>query len=50
MGDDKVSRDDVESIIPEEWGGMWFLNDGLDMESLGFALLALEPGWEEPRP
>ncbi|MFB6311934.1 MAG: cupin domain-containing protein, partial [Salinirussus sp.] len=38
------SKTDVESIIPEEWGGMWFLKDALDTDHLGFTILELEPG------
>ncbi|MFB6312073.1 MAG: cupin domain-containing protein, partial [Salinirussus sp.] len=39
-----ASKTDVESIVPEEWGGMWFLKDALDTDHLGFTILELEPG------
>jgi len=44
MGYRKVSTDDVESVIDEEWGGMWFLKGALDTEELGVTVLELEPG------
>jgi mannose-6-phosphate isomerase-like protein (cupin superfamily) len=36
--------DDVDSLVPEEWGGMWFLRDALGCDQLGVTLLELEPG------
>lgn len=44
MGYTTASIDDTESVIPTEWGGMWFLRDALDAEKLGFTALELEPG------
>jgi quercetin dioxygenase-like cupin family protein len=44
MGYRKVSTDDVESAVPEEWGGMWFLKDALGTDALGVTVLELEPG------
>lgn len=44
MGYRKVSTADVESAVPDEWGGMWFLRDALGTETLGVTVLELEPG------
>lgn len=33
----------IESVVPEEWGGMWFFRNALDCEKLGVTLLELEP-------
>ncbi|MFC7046075.1 cupin domain-containing protein [Halobacteriaceae archaeon GCM10025711] len=44
MGYDTVAKTDVESVVPEEWGGMWFLKDALGTDHLGFTVLELEPG------
>nr|WP_250139371.1 cupin [Halosolutus amylolyticus] len=44
MGYDTASKTDVDSVVPEEWGGMWFLKDALDTDELGFTVLELEPG------
>ena len=46
MGYDTASRTDVESIIPEDAGGMWFLKDALGTDELGLSVLELEPGVE----
>jgi mannose-6-phosphate isomerase-like protein (cupin superfamily) len=43
MGYKKSSTDDVDSIVPEEYGGMWFLRDALETERLGVTVLELEP-------
>lgn len=43
MGYDTVDRTDVESVVPEEFGGMWFLKDALDATELGVTVLELEP-------
>ncbi|WP_435347583.1 cupin domain-containing protein [Haloarchaeobius sp. HRN-SO-5] len=40
----KASTEDVESVVDEEYGGMWFLRDVLDTEALGVTVLELEPG------
>ncbi|MFC6836087.1 cupin domain-containing protein [Halomarina ordinaria] len=39
-----ASPEDVESVIDEEYGGMWFLRDALDAEAVGVTVLELEPG------
>jgi len=44
MAYDTAEKTDAESVIPEEYGGMWFLKDHLDTEELGFTVLELEPG------
>lgn len=44
MGYDTASIDDVESVVPDEHGGMWFLRSELEPETLGMTLLELEPG------
>lgn len=36
--------DDIDSVVPEEYGGMWFFREPLDCENLGMTLLELEPG------
>jgi uncharacterized cupin superfamily protein len=44
-----AGTDDVDSLVPEEWGGMWFLRDALDCEQLGVTLFELEPGGKGKR-
>lgn len=44
MGYDTTHRDAVESVVPEEFGGMWFLKDELNATELGLTVLELEPG------
>lgn len=44
MGYDTAARTDVESVVPEEYGGMWFLKEALDTTELGVTVLELEPG------
>lgn len=44
MGYTTASTDDVDSVVPDEWGGMWFFRDALDNEQLGVTLLELDPG------
>lgn len=39
-----ASADDIDSVVPGEWGGMWFFRDPLGCDSLGVTLLELEPG------
>lgn len=39
-----ADTDEVESVVGEEWGGMWFLRGPLECEELGVTLLELEPG------
>ena len=46
MGYDTASTGDVESAVPDEVGGMWFLRDALDADGLGVTVLELEPGAE----
>ncbi|WP_339104838.1 cupin domain-containing protein [Haloterrigena salinisoli] len=43
MGYDTASKTDPESVIDEEWGGMWFLKDEVDADEAGFSILELEP-------
>lgn len=43
MGYDTASKTDPESVVPEEFGGMWFLREALDCDSVGFSILELEP-------
>ncbi len=40
----KASTDDVDSVIDEEYGGMWFLRDALDADDVGVTVMELEPG------
>lgn len=44
MGYDTAAKTDPESVVDEEYGGMWFLKEELDTEELGFSILELEPG------
>ena len=44
MGYQTASTADVDSVIDEEYGGMWFLKDALDTEELGLTVMELEPG------
>ncbi|SIS09035.1 cupin domain-containing protein [Natronorubrum thiooxidans] len=44
MGYDTASKTDPESVVPDEFGGMWFLKDELETDHLGFSILELEPG------
>jgi len=39
-----ASTDEIDSIVPEEFGGMWFFRDALGCENLGITLLELEAG------
>ena len=39
-----ASTDEIDSVVPDEFGGMWFFRDALDCESLGITLLELEAG------
>lgn len=43
MGYDTVAKTDPESVIDDEWGGMWFLKEKLGTEELGISVLELEP-------
>ena len=43
MGYSTTSTADVDSVIDEEYGGMWMLRGALDCESLGISLIELEP-------
>ncbi len=38
-----ADTDDIESVVPGEYGGMWFFRDALGCENLGMTLLELEP-------
>jgi mannose-6-phosphate isomerase-like protein (cupin superfamily) len=44
MGYDIAEKTDAESVIPEEFGGMWFLKDALNATTVGLSVLELEPG------
>lgn len=44
MGYDTASKTDVDSVVPDEFGGMWFLKDALETEQLGLTVLELDPG------
>ncbi|QLG47825.1 cupin domain-containing protein [Natrinema halophilum] len=43
MGYDTAAKTDTESVVPEEWGGMWFLKEELETDELGISILELEP-------
>ncbi|WP_408958611.1 cupin domain-containing protein [Natrinema sp. 74] len=43
MGYDTATKADVDSVVPEEWGGMWFLRETLETDELGISVLELEP-------
>ncbi|WP_254530383.1 cupin domain-containing protein [Natrinema gelatinilyticum] len=43
MGYDTAAKTDPESVVPEEWGGMWFLKEELETTDLGVSVLELEP-------
>jgi len=44
MGYETASTDGIDSVVPEEFGGMWFFREPLGCENLGVSLLELEPG------
>ena len=44
MDYDTASTDEIDSVVPEEFGGMWFFRESLDCDTLGMTLLELEPG------
>ncbi|WP_246998055.1 cupin domain-containing protein [Halosolutus gelatinilyticus] len=44
MGYDTATKTDVDSVAPEEWGGLWFLKGALGADRLGLSVLELEPG------
>ncbi|WP_226041670.1 cupin domain-containing protein [Natrinema sp. DC36] len=44
MGYDTAAKTDPDSVIDEEWGGMWFLKEDLATDELGLSVLELEPG------
>ncbi|CCQ36754.1 cupin 2 barrel domain protein [Natronomonas moolapensis 8.8.11] len=39
-----ASAGDIDSVVPEEFGGMWFFREPLGCENLGMTLLELDPG------
>lgn len=43
MDYDISSTDEIDSVVPDEYGGMWFFRDSLGCENLGMTLLELEP-------
>jgi uncharacterized cupin superfamily protein len=44
MDYETASTETIDSVIPEEAGGMWFFREPLGCENLGMTLLQLEPG------
>lgn len=44
MGYETASTAEIDSVVPEEFGGMWFFREALGCENLGVTLLELEPG------
>ncbi|WP_435358916.1 cupin domain-containing protein [Haloarchaeobius sp. DFWS5] len=40
----KASTADVDSVMDEEYGGMWFLRDALDCEAVGVTVMEMKPG------
>ncbi len=46
MSYETASTDGIDSVVPEEFGGMWFFREPLGCENLGMSLLELEPGGE----
>lgn len=44
MGYDTATKTDPESVVDEEWGGMWFLKEEVGSDHVGFSILELEPG------
>jgi mannose-6-phosphate isomerase-like protein (cupin superfamily) len=44
MGYDTAEKTDANSVVPDEFGGMWFLKDELGANYLGVTVLELEPG------
>ncbi|MFC6991626.1 cupin domain-containing protein [Haladaptatus sp. GCM10025707] len=44
MGYKKSTADDVDSLIPEEFGGMWMFRNSLETEAIGLSVMELEPG------
>lgn len=44
MGYQIASADEIESVVPEEFGGMWFMKESLDTDAVGVTILELEPG------
>ena len=49
MGYRKASPEDVESVVPPEVGGLWFLKDQLATEHLGFTIREMVPGTDGKR-
>jgi mannose-6-phosphate isomerase-like protein (cupin superfamily) len=43
MGNKVASVEDVDSVVDEAYGRMWFLRDALDTDLLGGTVLELEP-------
>ena len=44
MDYETASADDIDSVVPEEYGSMHFFRDALGCEGLGVTLLELESG------
>lgn len=46
MGYDTAAKTDPESVVPDEFGGMWFLKEELDADHVGITVLELAPAGE----
>jgi len=44
MGYRITHKTDVDSLVDEEYGGMWMLREPLECEHLGLSVIELEPG------
>jgi uncharacterized cupin superfamily protein len=44
MGYETASTADIDSLVAEEYGGMWMFREALGCETLGISLVELEPG------
>lgn len=44
MGYETAAKTDAESVIPAEFGGMWFLKGPLEAANVGLTVLELEAG------
>lgn len=49
MGYTVAGTADVDSLIDEEYGGMWMLRGPLECERLGVSVVELEPGGKGKR-
>lgn len=46
MGYKTAGKTDPESVVPAEFGGMWFLKEELGADRIGLTVLELEPSSE----